>query len=141
MEGIKYIVKPEDGVVVGIYDTDIYREAELLRCRIDVPDFMMYHGLLEESLREILTNNYGKDIEIKAIARCSHGDVFDAEYGKKLVAARIDYKYHKMMERVARYIAKKLQKARRCMLEGEMLHQSKMDAIEDDLKGYFMVKV
>lgn len=141
MNNIKYIVKPEDGVVVGIYETDIYREAELLRCRIDAPDYMMYHGLLEYFLREILTNNCGKDIVIKAIAKCSPEDTFNEEYGKKLVAARIDYKYHKMMERVTRYIAKKLQKARRCMLEGEMLHQSKMDAIEDDLRGYFMVKV
>lgn len=141
MENIKYIVKPEDGVVVGIYKTDIYREGELLRCRTNAPDFMMYHGLLEDSLREILTNDKGRDIEIKAIAKCSPEDTFDEEYGKKLVAARIDYKYHKMMERVTRYIAKKLQKARRCMLEGEMLHQSKMDSIEDDLRGYFMVKV
>lgn len=140
MENIKYIVKPEDGVVVGIYDTDVYREAELLRCRTNVPDFMMYQGIIEDSLREVLTN-YGKDIVIKAIAKCSPEDTFNEEYGKKLVAARIDYKYHKMMERATRYIAKKLQKARRCMLEGEMLHQSKMDAIEDDLKGYFMVKV
>ena len=140
MENIKYIVKPEDGVVVGIYDTDVYREAELLRIRTNVPDFMMYQGIIEDSLREILTN-YGKDIVIKAIAKCSPEDTFDEEYGKKLVAARIDYKYHKTMERVARYIAKKLQKARRCMLEGEILHQSKMDAIEDDLRGYFMVKV
>lgn len=140
MENIKYIVKPEDGVVVGIYDTDVYREAELLRCRTNVPDFMMYQGIIEDSLREVLTN-YGKDIVIKAIAKCSPEDTFNEEYGKKLVAARIDYKYHKMMERVTRYIAKKLQKARRCMLEGEMLHQSKMDSIEDDLRGYFMVKV
>lgn len=140
MENIKYIVKPEDGVVVGIYDTDVYREAELLRCRTNVPDFMMYQGIIEDSLREVLTN-YGKDIVIKAIAKCSPEDTFNEEYGKKLVAARIDYKYHKMMERVTRYIAKKLQRARRCMLEGEMLHQSKMDSIEDDLRGYFMVKV
>lgn len=141
MENIKYIVKPEDGVVVGIYKTDIYREAELLRCRTNTPDFMMYQGILEDSLREMLTDNYGKDIEIKAIAKCSPEDTFDEEYGKKLVAARIDYKYHRMMNNASRYIAKKLQKARRCMLEGEILHQSKMDAIEDDLKGYFMVKV
>lgn len=140
MENIKYIVKPEDGVVVGIYDTDVYREAELLRCRTNVPDFMMYQGIIEDSLREVLTN-YGKDIVIKAIAKCSPEDTFNEEYGKKLVAARIDYKYHKMMERATRYIAKKLQKARRCMLEGELLHQSKMDSIEDDLRGYFMVKV
>ena len=139
MENIKYIVKPEDGVVVGIYDTDVYREAELLRIRTNVPDFMMYQGIIEDSLREILDT--GKGIVIKAIAKCSPEDTFDEEYGKKLVAARIDYKYHKMMERATRYIAKKLQKARRCMFEGEILHQSKMDAIEDDLRGYFMVKV
>ena len=138
MKGIKYIVKPEDGVVVGIYDTDIYREAELLRYRTDVPDFMMYHGIIEDSLREIFTN-YGKDIKIKAIAKCSHGDVFDAEYGKKLVAARIDYKYHKMMLFVVDYITKKLQKAEKAMLRGDFIHSEKMKSIKKDLNEYFKV--
>lgn len=139
MKGIKYIIKPEDGVVVGIYETNVYREAELLRIRSNGPDYMTYHGFLEDSLREILTNNNGSYFQIKAIAKCSHDDVFDAEYGKKLVAARIDYKYHKMMLSAVDYITKKLQKAEKAMLRGDFIHCEKMKSIKKDLNEYFKV--
>lgn len=92
MNNIKYIVKPEDGMVIGIMEDVKNINIEIAaneKCK-----------LLDEVLY-IKAFNIGKKYpdKIKATARVKDGDNFDEVTGKRIVEKKL---YRKLHERLAR---------------------------------------
>lgn len=89
-DGIKFIIKPDEGVVIGLYDTT--RDWYL--------DYKFTHSLSLSDIRlmDILTSHHNFDDNkpdiIRATAKCDPRDEFDAEIGKRIVRSKIDYKLH-----------------------------------------------
>lgn len=91
MNDIKYIVKPEDGMVIGIMKNtkDMYDEVtQSEKC-----------DNLRTLISEIIDITAEYPSEIKAIARVKDGDTFDEETGKRIVEKKL---YRKLHDRLAR---------------------------------------
>ena len=126
---IKYIVKPEEKMVIGVAEfeyADLYNELD----NFTWPEReMVWRLLLHMEANEPFT--------IRATAKCKDGDVFNEEFGKKLVEAKINKKRH---EKSLRYAAKILDAMDR--ISGKTLrlykkHLYKTEHINKDLIEYF----
>lgn len=100
MERYKYIVKPEDGVVVCILSTT-WRDHPVVKFNRKYEDLLRI-PLLIEPMPE----------KFKGIARCDlELDQFDVNFGKKLARERADAKYQKFCRRINKKIFERLTKA------------------------------
>lgn len=136
MEDIKYIVKPEDKVVIGILNVSL---DEYLRKMLSNQMSWRFGTIAYEALENEDGWGIGK-FEIKAIARCADDDEFDETYGKKLVEARIYKKLHNKVKLVLRKAVKDLWKVAYILEQEEVKHGRKEFYIKRDLKEYFGLK-
>lgn len=83
--------------------------------------------------------NWLKPIVFKAIAKCSPEDEFDADYGKKLVEARLWKKYHKRVMKDLFAMEISLNRVRMKIMSLMTKHAKKYGNIDNDLKNYFKV--
>ena len=126
---IKYIVKPEEKMVIGIAEfeyADLYNELQNFTL---LENELIWHLLHRMEASEPFT--------IRATAKCKDGDEFNEEFGKKLVEAKINKKRH---EKSLRYAAKILDAMNR--ISGKTLrlykkHLCKTEHINRDLIEYF----
>lgn len=132
---IKYIVKPEDKVVVGILNIslDEYLEKTLFDQMSNHYSVIAYESLKKGEWC------LGR-LEIKAIARCADSDEFDETFGKKLVEARIYKKLHNKIKNLLRKAVKDMWKTAYILEQEEVKHGRKESYIQKDLEGYFNVK-
>ena len=127
---IKYIVKENEGLVIGemINKPNILHEMES-------------YGLDDFFRIAIKRPNVINDVKIKAIARVSGDDIFDAETGKKLVEAKINMKRH---ARLARQYWSILQYLKKAITKFEMLyemHAEKVNRICEDIDRHWRGKL
>ena len=126
---IKYIVKPEEKMVIGVAEfdyADLYNELQNFTW---LENELIWHLLHRMEASEPFT--------IRAIAKCKDGDIFNEDFGKKLVEAKINKKRH---EKSLRYAAKILDAMNR--ISGKTLrlykkHLCKTEHINRDLIEYF----
>lgn len=99
MERYKYIVKPEDGVVVCILSTT-WRDHPVVKFNQRHEDLLRIPGAIE-----LMPEQF------KGIARCDlELDKFDVDCGKKLARERADTKYQKFCKRINKKIFERLSK-------------------------------
>lgn len=131
---IQYIIKPDEGIVVGLYDTtyDYYLDSKftysLIPSDIAMVDVLTGHSKF---------NNNKPDI-IKAVAKCDSRDEFDAEIGKRIVRAKIDYKLHM---RTAKYFSNMMDitvSLLKKLATRYDYHLEKAENINNDYWTYFM---
>lgn len=133
---IKYIIKPQDKIVIGIYQGSVldYIDDFIIKS-LNVSEFHCFNAITNfDKIEGIL------GAEIKAIARCSDEDVFDAEFGKRLVEARIYRKIHKKIIDIAENFFINLKKLECKVYEFEFNHRIKINSIDRDLREYFHVE-
>lgn len=126
---VKYIVKPEEKMIIGI--TKVDRHDLFSRVR----DNLEYHFLFTLMCR------VPEKIVFKAIARCADGDEFNEETGKKLVDAKLAKKMHDYVIDRLNKAYNNAEKFRNHMLEIAKYHYGKSKNIERDLVEYFGVEV
>ena len=95
----RFIVKPEEKIVIALISNHDNLFDELRNESVEA----------REAHRELYYvtpfSEPDNDDVFKGIARCDEHDVFDAETGKKIAAAKADYKYHvAMMKAYEKYI-------------------------------------
>lgn len=129
---IKYIVKPEEGLVIGIYygneRDDIW---ETIFSQLPMSEMF--------AVIELVCASGNKDYTIKAIAKCSEEDEFDPEYGKKLVEAKIYRKLHANAIRKIEKLMKNFDKISMRLQNERIRHEWKVSNIDKDLKEYFKI--
>ena len=133
MGSIKYIVKPEEGVVVGI---GTYSYTEMFpQFKYDSLNWDQFH------LFNSLAGFYWDDTkQFRAVARCSAPDEFDMEFGKKLVAAKIQLKKNEYICKEINKMFKRYEKLEKKMMGHYKQCFEKMDFIDKDLREYFGLK-
>ena len=132
---IKYIVKPEEKVVIGIY---VLSRPELLS---DTCNFTNVEKNIIESIF-IFSKQFEDafdDKTIKAVARCHGEDEFNEEFGKKLVEAKISKKRHEIIMRQSNRIMKILAELNAKYRILYHKHFKKHASIAADLRYYFKV--
>ena len=125
----KFIVKPEDGIVVGIKEVDVGVLIDKVLAQIDFWGRCAYEDLKTKGTFNVRT--------FKAIARCSKDDKFDEEFGKKLVEARIWVKVHEAVMRELESVIENADRLVEVLWAGYELHGAKVEGIEDDMYDYF----
>lgn len=137
---IKYIVKPEEKMVIGIYELPhsevlcelnnfTYSEREIIRAIF----------LYSERFADDINNPYRTKF-IKAIARCHGDDEFDETFGKKLVEAKISKKRHEIVCKQLIAILEIVGGFREKAMDLLSKHDDKQFHILRDLKDYFGVE-
>ena len=130
MDNIKYIVKPEEKMVIGLYE-------------IEIPEILNYTDhmkLCEHNIIIDIMSNSGmlcRDVTVKAIARCSGNDEFDVEFGKKLVAAKICKKRKEIIMKHCAKISDILTILANKVYEIGLRNSEKYEYISKDLVDYF----
>ena len=132
---IKYIIKPEEKVVIGIY---VLSRPELLS---EISSFNCVESNIIESI--FLFSKRFEDVfndkTIKAVARCHDDDEFNEDFGKKLVEANISKKRHEIIMRQSSRIMKILAELNsKCRILYHK-HFKKHASIAADLRYYFKV--
>lgn len=136
MNNIKFIVKPEEGVIVGILTGNMENYLESMLDQMPLKLRQIASTAL--SMPDYLWSF--EDINIKAIARCAKGDKFDETFGKKLVEAKIYKKLHNKIKMKLRRAWTDLQKTAKRLEDEEVVHGRKEYMIQKDLEEYFDVK-
>lgn len=136
MSKIKYIVKPEVGVVVGILEVDLEEYLNSVLMQMSPHLRGIAYNALQDADYPWGLGHY----TIKAIARCSGDDEFDEIYGKKLVEARIYKKLHTKVKLALRKAIKDMWKAAYVFEKEELVHGRKEHSIQRDLEEFFDVK-
>jgi tRNA isopentenyl-2-thiomethyl-A-37 hydroxylase MiaE len=130
-KNIKYIVKPEEEMVIGIYEDN---GEDLKKCI-----YSLSSNIQKAILGIVLVPRYPK--QIKAIAKCHDGDEFDEEIGKKIVEAKINMKRHERMWRIHSHILESLQKAMNKLKNDQSVHLDKLYKIQDDYEKHYCGRV
>lgn len=130
-KNIKYIVKPEEEMVIGIYEDN---GEDLKKCI-----YSLSANIQKAILGIVLVPRYPK--QIKAIAKCHDGDEFDEETGKKIVEAKINMKRHERMWRIHSHILESLQKAMNKLKNDQSVHLDKLYKIQDDYEKHYCGRV
>lgn len=126
---IKFIVKPEDGVVIGIYQFMPYEALRSMRSRLNEQQLWALDNLLERTY---------STYTVKAIAKCAPNDEFSEEFGKKLVEARIFHKCHLMLQKQLEHVNNNLVMLQLAVENGHYKHMTKAIKIKNDINEYFM---
>ena len=125
MSDIKYIVKPEEGIVIGILDKANCTGARVEACR-KMPGSLWWedHDIYDDG-------DY-----YKAIARVRDGDVFDEKVGKSIVAKKIKWKYHRNMMKKYQQNISHYKNIVKTLEELEAHHHAEMWKCDEELKKY-----
>lgn len=135
----RFIVKPEEKVVVAIMDAycdGIQEEVEKKSTR-----------LTANLVQHIITNDYRKglnypnyeihyNVPYKGVSKCDKDDEFDEKKGKNIAGNKADMKYHIAMMKKYKRLKDIFAKASDEMYELEMEHLNKVDNIKESLQKY-----
>jgi len=88
-----YIVKPEEKMVIGILECDRHPIKEFEH----ILNVNQYCGVV--NLFDLIALDYFRGKKIKAVAKCTDGDEFDVDTGKKIVDLRLNVKWNTYMWR------------------------------------------
>lgn len=133
MNNIKYIVRPEDKVVVGILEVDLEDCLEPLFGQMNPHLRSIAYKALESTEVRWVLDHY----TIRGIARCADDDEFDEVYGKKLVEAKIYKKLHEKIQKALCRASDDMLNTVRKFTEEAVRHGKKVDGIQKDMKEYF----
>lgn len=132
MNDIKYIVKPEDGIVIGIMKNtkDMYDE---------VTQNEKCDNLL--ALISVITDICAEyPSEIKAIARVKDGDTFDEVTGKRIVEKKLYRKLHERLARQYSQLQDVIEDLYKTALNMESIHVDKYAKISEDYYEKYVKK-
>lgn len=132
MNEIKYIVKPEDGIVIGIMKNtkDMYDE---------VTQNEKCDNLL--ALISVITDICAEyPSEIKAIARAKDGDTFDEVTGKRIVEKKLYRKLHDRLARQYSQLQDIIEDLYKTALNMESIHVDKYAKISEDYYEKYVKK-
>ena len=127
----RYIVNPEDRVVVAMYDDvnafdDAYEEV-IKSCSHTTRGLFNCPMMVMETAGDPSINT------LKALSRCDEVDTFDEKIGKDIAGAKLDMKRHlKFARQYDRYLGI-LEKAMGELYKLAKYHRDKARAIQDDL--------
>lgn len=129
----KYIVKPEDKIVIAMAEDDSYEGT--------FEEVIKYCG--DETycmLLELITNSDNLDIAygnlFKSVARCDNYDEFNEKVGKEIAGSKTDIKYHRAMAKKYKMILDILQNAMGEISWLYNMHEAKRINIERSIKKY-----
>ena len=132
MNEIKYIVKPEEGIVIGIMKNtkDMYDEVtQSAKC----------DNLL--ALISVITDICAEyPSEIKAIARVKDGDIFDEVIGKRIVEKKLYRKLHDRLARQYSQLQDIIEDLYKTALNMESIHVDKYAKISEDYYEKYVKK-
>lgn len=138
MKNKKFIIKPEDGVVVGIFTEDNNGFSRILReATSDASDIQKDIVMALCSYKGYLWDNK----PIRSVARCSSDDEWNEEIGKKVAETKLDLKRHVKLIRQYDVLIGELHKLENKLYERQQDHVDKFEKINDDLDHYFRGKV
>ena len=135
MNNIKYIVKPEAGIVIGILEVNLEEYLNSMLMQMNSQHRVIAYTALQNDCPWGLEH-----YTIKAIARCADDDEFDEIFGKKLVEARIYKKLHRKVKLALRRAIKDMWRVAHILENEELIHGRKEDGIQRDLEEFFDVK-
>lgn len=129
---IKFFVKPEERIIVGVYeeDEDIFMK--------EVYD--KFPGWTLDVIEAMISSDRFPTYPnvIRATAVCSEDDEWNEEIGKKVVEAKINLKRHNRVCNMVVFIGSALNDiALRLVHDIYNEHNRKAEAIEHDLDTYF----
>ena len=127
---IKYIVKPEEKMVIGIYEDNGEDLRNFIYSLPNLIDFVYAYNIVPCFPEQI-----------KAIAKCHDGDEFDEEIGKKIVEAKINMKRHERTWRVCSHLLKFLDKMVSRIENDQSVHLNKLYKIQDDYEKHYCGRV
>lgn len=129
---IKFFVKPEERIVVGVYE---YDEDDLWKEVYDrFPGWML--DIIETAVSSEKFPIYPN--VIRATAVCSIDDEWNEEIGKKVVEAKINLKRHKRVCKMVAEIFRILNETAKSLLNDIYIeHSEKIKSISNDIENYF----
>ena len=125
MNNIKYIIKPEEGMVIGMLDKKYCPG-------VRIETYRKKPGVLWIAEHDI--HDDGK--YYKAVAKAQDGDVFDEKVGKSIVAKKIKWKYHRNMMKKYQQNIDYFKNIVRELEKLERDHHEKMWKVDEELKKY-----
>lgn len=129
----KYIVKPEEKMVIGTI-----RKFETKRVIDEIGDIYGLYSPLTLAVDAILPSNYSNDLfsKIKGVAKCQDCDEFSEKTGKNIVDIKVSYKYHDAMIRKYNYLERNLKKLLNKIYELKREHVAYKEMCDEKLKKY-----
>lgn len=130
---IKYVVKPEEKMVIGWIDlrdynsvTGIYDETRNNRLPVD----WLIMDLNIEDVRE-------QDSHIiKAVSKCDDRDEFDEKIGKKIVADIIEKKYHILILKKYKQCERSIKKILVDIFSLKIMHNNRLKELQARIDKY-----
>ena len=130
-DGIKYIIKPEERVVVGkFFDPKRYLVNMIYNSRAS--DYNIYSKLKDHK------DFHDRPDVIVAVAKCDPRDEFDVELGMKIVKSKIDYKRHIRAAMDMRNMRDIIGRVLDNLVDNIDYHLDKADSIYNDYLEYFV---
>ena len=126
---IKYVVKPEERIVIGwinMCDNDITSVGWELK-----DDF--YFLLSALKVKDIWQQD---ERVLKAVSRCDERDKFDEKVGKKIVADILEKKYHTLMMKKYKQIERKMDNILDNVDKLTMMHKERLDELQTRIDEY-----
>lgn len=132
MNDIKYIVKPEDGMVIGIMEDVKNIHNEIVaneKCK-----------LLDELYIKAFNIGEKYPDKIKATARVKDGDKFDEVTGKRIVEKKLYRKLHERLARQYSQLQDIIEDLYKTALNMESIHVDKYTKISEDYYEKYVKK-
>lgn len=126
IDGVKYIIKPEEKMIIGISEYNFFDYCK----KLDAYYYYTRFG------NKYMANNVV--CNIKAFARCNDKDEWNEEIGIKLVRARLDKKKHEKTAKICRHMFGILTAESYLFNKEETHHRKKIQAIDSDINNYFL---
>lgn len=127
----KYIIKPEDNVVVAIGEEDYIKniDSEMKRY-CDSMTFALLQDLAAISAFNIYNHSF------KSVAKCDEYDEFNEKIGKEIAGGKADIKYHRAMANEYKKMIKVLEMAIEEVENLYNMHETKKANIEKSIEKY-----
>lgn len=131
---VKYIIKPDEKIVVGIVD-DRKKVPGVIDELVDrFPQ--KYSDMIWFGFQKLITDVPHEKDPLKAIAVCQDEDEFSKETGINIVDDKLNYKYHSSMVKKYEQLEKYLKPVLDKVNELKLLHQAYARMSDDELKKY-----
>lgn len=131
---VKYIIKPDEKVVVGIVNNRKKIPGVIDELIESFPK--KYSDMIWFGFQKLITDVPHEKAPLKAIAMCMDEDEFSKETGIDIVDEKLNYKYHSSMVKKYEQLEKYLKLVLDKVEELKILHQMYMRLSDDELKKY-----
>lgn len=135
----RFIVKPEEKVVVAIMDAycDGIQEEVEKKCTRPTAN-LVQHIIINDHSQGLNYRNYeiNYNVPYKGVSKCDEYDKFDEKVGRDIAGSKADLKYHTAMMKKYSRISELLKKATEEIQVLEFEHMRKVMHINEDLQRY-----